>query len=474
MRTNSIYFKNTSDKNNYKARSYTGIYRIHKYWAKKPYNIIKYLIQKYSNLNDIILDPFCGSGISINEAILLRRKVIGIDINPVAIFITKQLIKKISIDKVIQEFKNIENDLKNKINSFYKIKRDNKEYIGTHFIWSENGLTEVWYKNPDTGKKVIDVPSEDDVILANSFEIEKINKFYPKNRLFYNTKINTVPGMRVYELYTPRNLAALVELMDRIEKIENPEIKDFFKFCFTSALGQCTRMVFVVKKRGKHKGNERTLVNKQVGSWIIGYWIPKEHFELNVWNCFQRKFNRIIKAKIKQYKLNYSLIETNSFNELLEHKNCMLITGSAQKILLSFPNNSIDYIITDPPHGKRQPYLELSLMWNSWLKFDVNYQDELVISDSKERNKDIKNYYQILEKIFKEIKRILKPNKFFTLIFNSLNKKDWKMLFDCLNKLNFKLIQSDSLNYSANSVVQITRKFGLKNDIILTFKNIKS
>jgi len=147
-----------------------------------------------------------------------------------------------------------------------------------------------------------------------------------------------------------------------------------------------------------------------------------------------------------------------------------LLNEPAQKVLKKMPNNSIDYVITDPPHGNRQPYLELSMMWNSWLKKDVDYEDEIVISESKDRNKDIYNYYYLLNKVFVEIERILKPNHYFSLMFNSLDDETWINLITYTNKLNFELEKVETLEYSANSVVQDTRRAGLKTDFILTFR----
>ena len=47
--------------------------------------------------------------------------------------------------------------------------------------------------------------------------------------------------------------------------------------------------------------------------------------------------------------------------------NAQIIKGTATD--LSFiPNESIDYIYTDPPYGKKIPYLDLSIMWNAWLR----------------------------------------------------------------------------------------------------------
>lgn len=108
---------------NHTASIYKGIYALHKYWSKKPYNVIRHFILKYTDEEDIVLDPFCGSGISIIEVLLTNRKAIGIDINPSAIFITKQTLSKIDVRKVENEFNKLKQRVENKINSLYKAVR---------------------------------------------------------------------------------------------------------------------------------------------------------------------------------------------------------------------------------------------------------------------------------------------------------------------------------------------------------------
>ncbi len=81
-------FEDKAKNKSHVAESYTGIYGMHKYWSKKPYNIIQDFILRYTKKGEIVIDPFCGSGISITESIFTGRKAIGIDINPSAIFIT--------------------------------------------------------------------------------------------------------------------------------------------------------------------------------------------------------------------------------------------------------------------------------------------------------------------------------------------------------------------------------------------------
>ena len=59
-----------------------------------PY-VVKNLLIKYSNKNDIVLEQFVGSGTTMIESLLLNRKTIGIDINDKALNITKSRIKDI-------------------------------------------------------------------------------------------------------------------------------------------------------------------------------------------------------------------------------------------------------------------------------------------------------------------------------------------------------------------------------------------
>jgi len=461
--------KNIDD---YSAESYTGIYGVHKYWSKKPYNIIRHFIEKYSQVEEIVLDPFCGSGISIIESILNNRKAVGFDINPSAIFITKQMLNKISTSKLYESYLKIESKVKDDINSLYFIKRENKKYLATHFIWEENKLTEIWYQNGSN--KNITKPTEGDISFISQFNYDKINYYYPQNDFFHNPRINAYGSKKIYELFTPRNLFALSMLMNAIEQEDDPEIRDILKFCFTSSVGQASKMVFVVKNRGKYKGQSNE-TRKEVGSWVIGYWTPKENFEINVWNCFNNKFQKILKAKKQQEKSDYEIKEVNSITSLTNNdKNLYLRNLPAQKALEEIPDNSIDYIITDPPHGNRIPYLELSMLWNSWLKMDVDYENEIVISESKERKKNLENYNSLLNKVFQEIYRVLKYEKYFSLMFNSLDDNTWINVISELHTLNFQLHKVETLDYSANSVVQDTRGKGLKTDFILTFVKRKN
>lgn len=62
------------------------------YPTEKPVNLAKILIEQSSNENDVIIDPFCGSGFVGQASELLNRNFRGNDLNIEAVELTKSRI----------------------------------------------------------------------------------------------------------------------------------------------------------------------------------------------------------------------------------------------------------------------------------------------------------------------------------------------------------------------------------------------
>ena len=74
------------------------------------------LIKEHSNENDIIIDPFMGSGTTVVEAIVNNRIGIGADINNIVYLLAKVKTTPIKTAELLQEFSKIEFDLQNRLN----------------------------------------------------------------------------------------------------------------------------------------------------------------------------------------------------------------------------------------------------------------------------------------------------------------------------------------------------------------------
>jgi len=88
----------------------------HRYPAKFIPQIVSRLVEKYTKEGDLVVDPFGGCGTTLVESKVMRRPSIGVDINPVAVLITKAKKTPIELAKIKEQFLR----LKEKIDSFNK------------------------------------------------------------------------------------------------------------------------------------------------------------------------------------------------------------------------------------------------------------------------------------------------------------------------------------------------------------------
>jgi DNA modification methylase len=452
--------------------TYKGIYSMHKYWGKKPHNIIRSFIECYTKEGQIVMDPFCGSGVTAIEALLAKRKAIAIDLNPIAIFITRATLLPVNPNDIEMEYYRIRDTVECNINELYltRCTQCGATAVGTHFIWESDALKKIWYHCKVCGeRKGIKTPDQADYERVRTIEAQKIPYFYPRTPLYENPRLNAYSGMTVADLFTKRNIMALSILLHEIEKVKYNLIKDVLKFTFTSCLAQASKMIFVIKHRGRTSGNAR-YEKEEVGSWVTGFWIPNERFELNVWRCFENRFRKVLNGKKEVFQhLIGSYLEAETFEDLIQERNILISTRSATDLSI-LPDESVDYIFTDPPHADRIPYMELSLIWMAWLQLEGDFESEIVISNAKNRNKNIKEYQMRLGLAFKEMHRVLKNKRFISVVFNSRDAKAWDALITSCRDIGFEIIDIKHLKYSANSVLQDSREGALRGDFIITFR----
>ena len=65
-------------------------YKIHPYYTKQPSNVVGEYIRHFCPEGALVIDPFCGSGVTAIEALTNRRRTVCLDLDPLAVFITRQ------------------------------------------------------------------------------------------------------------------------------------------------------------------------------------------------------------------------------------------------------------------------------------------------------------------------------------------------------------------------------------------------
>lgn len=65
------------------------------YPTQKPLKLLDRIVRGFSNPGDVVLDPFCGCGTTLEAAAINNRKWIGIDVSPIACDVMKKRMEKL-------------------------------------------------------------------------------------------------------------------------------------------------------------------------------------------------------------------------------------------------------------------------------------------------------------------------------------------------------------------------------------------
>src|SRR5690606_29024671 len=96
-------------------------------------------------------------------------------------------------------------------------------------------------------------------------------------------------------------------------------------------------------------------------------------------------------------------------------------------------------IYTDPPYGSKIQYLDLSIMWNSWLDLEVTEQDyELEAIEGGEHNKTREDYSELLTESINEMFRVLKFNRWMSFVFAHKDPAYWHLIVEAAEKAGFE------------------------------------
>ena len=454
------------------SAGYKGFASFHKYWGKKPVEAWQFLIDKLTQPNSIVLDPFLGSGLIAKECIARNRRFIGFDVNPISIELTKLYLQTPDYMDLRNAVFHIENRLKVLINSMYLLSDGN---LATHILWEDERITRVWTKR---GARRIELNlTKEEIEKLQNVEIYE-PRLLRELRLFDNSRINSQKTYKFTKFFTPRALRSIDLIKAEIEQYSG-DLKRALYLILSASVGQMSKMVFAISKRSKTKSVEAKIDKHvdhlqdsesiEVGSWVVGYWQPTRHFEINAWNCYATKAQKLLKV-VGEAELTKPVVISPSLSSFINrHQPVCIQQGDSEVLLKKIPTGTIRVVLTDPPHGDRIPYLELSEMWNSIIGLESNYEEELVVSNAKKRGKDVPAYNRKLTSIFHECSRVLEKNGVLAVMFNARSIHYWESLHKLEAASDLVYLGCYPIAYSAGSILQDNRKGGLKTDFVLLY-----
>jgi len=464
------------------------IYNAHSYHTKVPHKAIMKYIEHYTDANDIVLDGFCGTGMTGVAAQLCNRKAILSDLSPIASLIAFNYNNPVDIASFYQSTTAILDDIENECNWLYETLHTDGKTKGTinFVVWSDvlispfsgnefnfydaavdklNGKVLEEFICPDTGAtltkkscKRATIEFFDNAINQNITQIKQ-------NPVLINYSISEKKNGKIKSIcYEKKPDAQDLYLIEKINESPIPywypiqrmseggETRRNDKFGFTHVHHLFTKrniwILSALKNRCKTPLQliwfNAQLVNlSKLNRYRPGvsfpynplsgtYYIGSQTCESNVFIAYRNKLKKIINA-IK----------------FIKEKNLVFV-GSATKLPVT--NDSIDYIFTDPPFGDNLAYSELNFIWEAWLKVFTNIDKEGIINTSQ--HKGLSEYNSLMLDSFKEYYRILKPKRWITVVFHNSRSSVWNGIQEAITKAGLSL---DKFQLLINNKVVLNR-----------------
>jgi 16S rRNA G966 N2-methylase RsmD len=342
-------------------------YGVHPYFTRRPANVVRAYIERYSDPGDTVADPFGGTGVTAIEALLSGRKAIHNDLNPFANFITANIadLRLPSTVPLKQAFQRIEASCAEKLKALESSKDQEAEKLLGKLRLPTN----------------IRLPKNSD---ADFF----------------------------YDLFTTRQLAGLALLKEAIDAEKDRPVANLLLLAWSASAAKLNKTFLSADGRAESRGGSSIFS-------IYRYKLADRIIELPIWETFKGRFLNVLAAKDEVFRARDHFNQTHSAKLRIEgNKNLKVLAKDAANLTRYLKRESVDYMFTDPPYGAHIAYLDLSILWNHWLGFDVSEETrktEIIVGGECDLSEE--HYKKTLAKSIHECLDLLKPGRWFSIVF---------------------------------------------------------
>ena len=458
-------------------------YRAHSYHTKVPPEGIVRMIEHYTKAGDVVVDPFCGSGMTGVACLQTGRTGVLSDLSPAAVHIASGYAA--ATDTV--EFGA---DAQALLDALAPLER---ELYGTrcahcsgaarieYTVWSDSldcpscaQRIRFWdaARQPDgTLSKTLRCPLCSSTFRKREATLEAavpvlvsvscthcrrrdqrpltkreltaalrprrsgIEDWYPTAafenwREMWRGQHRTLGIHTAADFFTDRNLCALAAVWRRAN--ESPQ-RAMLRFAVTAVVNRASR---------RYQWNPKRPTNVLSGT----LYVASLTYEFNVFSLLRRKL-----AAVRQL-----------VNALADAPGTCTVTQASAAGLHHLESGTVDYVFTDPPFGANIYYSDASFLWESWLDDFTPTADEAVVSTSlpvEHGAKTLQDYEKLIATSFSEVARVLKPRAWASVMFHNSDDAVWSALERALESADLRLesaVAFDKTQPSFKGIKQIT------------------
>ncbi len=474
------------------------LYEAFTYHTKVPPKAIRAYIEHYCPPNGVVMDGFCGSGMTGLAARLSGRRAILFDLSPAATAIAAGYNLPVSRDDLQSAAVELINNLKAQCAWLYEVPMQGSMLpaIVDYVIWSEQ------YRCPNCQAEFLFADIGFDFKNGNPVEIlhcpacdAQIDSNHLERCLDHTGKTIEKP-VRVKYLSrkrAPERMPAAqdLDLLARIEAEPLPflvpedwmmnippgengwgdmwrrgyhsgmwKVGDFFYkrtiWCLSAALDLLEKMDVppnirtILRTTVVNASASMTRMRRAYqGILPLVLYMPRMRREVNVIQALETKLERLIDLLGGLPPVSAVAISTQSSTHLT-----------------NLPSECIDYIFTDPPFGDNIIYSEVNFIWESLLRAYTAQASEAIMS--RYQGKRLLEYQGLMTACFSEFCRVLKPGRWMTVEFHNSKNSIWNAIQDALQAAGFVVADVRILDKQQGSFKQVSTAGAVKQDLVIS------
>jgi DNA modification methylase len=459
------------------------IYNAHSYLTKVPVSAIEPFLEAFTQPGETVLDMFGGSGMTGLAAAMLGRRAEIRDISVLGRHIGESYLSLVDEGELRDAGREAVDAARRRLGDVYAVRCDcGKAAQLSRTVWSyvyecgECGAPVSYYEAYEAAewekkemacgrcgeafsarqsRRVGEAPVLDTVVCECSPKLREQPHSEPpaavaldglsypdvaidEDRQMFQASALRKNGLEtVASFFSERNLAVLAALREAIDAGSEEPIRGKLMFAFTAILARASKRYQWHPKRPLNAAGQH-------------YYIAPVFYEWNVYELFGRK----VEAAIRSDRQIRERIEAHGGAAEVSYE-----IGSADAIDL--PDESVDYVFTDPPFGSNLFYSDMNLFQEAWLGAFTDHEREAVVdrSGNGERRRTAERYEELIAASLAEAHRVLRPGGWISLVFSSSRGGMWALLQRSIAKAGFEIGEVTLLSKGQRSVKGLTSGF---------------
>jgi 16S rRNA G966 N2-methylase RsmD len=447
------------------------IYNCHAYLTKVPVAAILPFLEQFTRPDEVVLDPFAGSGMTGLAAAMQGRRALLADISVLGRHIARGYLSEVGPSALRDAAERAVSRARDALGELYVTRRasDGAAVEMKRTVWSftyvcpacskpmvyyrhlrKNGTAQpdacpgcgeafvrrAWPKAEDAPVEVV-VPGEDGKLVGQEVQDLDLLAIDEARR---DPRQGQVPSQRIDDhremfrrcalgkhgltetklFFSSRNALALFELWSAVNAVEDDRLRTKLRFAFTAILPRASRRYQWGPKRPLNAQNQT-------------YYIAPVYYEWNVFDLFLRKVEAAIRADGELHRAMPLFAHDVAGNVQYEIASADALTH--------VEDEAVDYVFTDPPFGSNIFYSDMNLFHEAWLGSTTQHEREAVMhTTGRQKNGAAERYEALLRGAFDETFRVLKPARHMSVVFGNSNGAIWALVQRALRDAGFDTV----------------------------------